>query len=688
MLPKHPQAFFIYSLLILPVLAASIFGAGAFEKHVESAPAAREGETLPVQPAQQGASSLQPSVLLRAESGRSIAFKTQNGRMLGQAEPHSLELPHLVLLRNGRLTPEAERTLQFTLSGVQVPSPGVTATLSLETQHGDPDQGGDDAIRPVVLRQERWIPNPGAQPAVMDVDFRVMFSDSMPGSHPAGATPTDYYRYELTLTVPGSPAESSLYIAQADYAFLLDNEWVAALPATAGSEIGGPRELAVYYYDMLPFQADIFKPETRVQRQAVTSYVGGELLPAMLEAIQLQGETWGFNWDPSWRSYRSADRPGRLSVALTDGVTWYHGQAPSIGHAGISLKVSAGYGESAAYSSLTEKLMSVFHHELFHNWQRSLSLEHGGQGNVSGKDGAWAFFGEGMAVAASAAAQPEMQFSRAAGSRDYLASAGDFIQDLGQSYADANPYHAALYWRFLYEKCGGMQSGVENPRAGMAILRRTLQVLYSREIVDIDASTDLVVYLAPLMDAALGGSACPFQTHAQSLQAFSRSLYGLHLEDGRCRAPGLPAGCGLYDPYARYTPPAATAGSLRLADSIASSYGVDFIEMELEAGAQGEVVWVELSVDPQAGVRFGMDAILVRSRGAGPAQACSVGSLERAASDKGSYLVGVSASNAGCDRLVLIVTRLDAGEDLNPSGAYTIRVLAGLQGSAASQPGL
>ena len=37
------------------------------------------------------------------------------------------------------------------------------------------------------------------------------------------------------------------------------------------------------------------------------------------------------------------------------------------------------------------------------------------------------------------------------------------FQDLITNYDQLDPYSAAVYWRFLYEQCGGMREGVENP---------------------------------------------------------------------------------------------------------------------------------------------------------------------------------------------------------------------------------
>ena len=83
-----------------------------------------------------------PTVILRAASGATTMFVTQNGRTVEDVPPRMLHLPHLVLHRNGALTGSSERTLIVEVTGIKVPAGGVTVTLKVETQHQDPDLGG------------------------------------------------------------------------------------------------------------------------------------------------------------------------------------------------------------------------------------------------------------------------------------------------------------------------------------------------------------------------------------------------------------------------------------------------------------------------------------------------------------------------------------------------------------------
>jgi hypothetical protein len=58
----------------------------------------------------------------------------------------------------------------------------------------------------------------------------------------------------------------------------------------------------------------------------------------MIEAFRVQTEEWGFPWHHEWTSYRP-EEADRLSVALSDGRTWFHGWAPATAHSGISLRI-------------------------------------------------------------------------------------------------------------------------------------------------------------------------------------------------------------------------------------------------------------------------------------------------------------------------------------------------------------
>jgi hypothetical protein len=673
--------------IITSLLTAVVTLSGLTNAYAAVAP--REGAEATIGPV--------PTVILRASSGASIPFSTEDN---SSTLPESREVPHLVLYRNGALTNPHERTLIVEVAGIQVPAAGMTVTLTVETQHEDPDPVGgpaasrsdqtsrlsfiqrDSEKRIPVWREARWIANPSDAPeGGATAAFEHTFDEVVISDTKTLATPTDYFRYDLQV----SGLDRPLHIEE-DYAFLLENQWIAPLPQVEEAAVGAaPDELIVYYADMFPFRKNTRDPATWLPREDVTDYVGTELVPRMIEAFRVQTDEWGFPWYDAWTSYRSGPDAERLSVTLSDGRTWFHDRAPLRAHSGIAIKVTG--GDSAQYDTLTDGVMSTFHHELFHNHQRNISLNESDSGAVAGKGGAWEFFSEGTAVLASSVGQPSLQFTSI--SRAYVSRANSFIGDLGpmsdlnKSYEGLYPYNAAIYWRFLYEQCGQAENGSPGAAAGMAVIRRALTILYSGEVVDVTASTDLIVALPTIMDRALSGSRCPFDTYAESLTAFSHAVYSLRLDGGRCAAPGFPAGCGFYDPYGLYKdPPIETviySGEDRQhAGEIPSSFGMDFVHVTLGRAADGQPLRLELDQAPGAAAEFAVQVRelknLDRSLKLEPVSTRGTG--QRALQTKSpagelSYVIP-AVDRTAYDTLGLIITRVDAGERSDPLGEYTI----------------
>jgi len=269
---------------------------------------------------------------------------------------------------------------------------------------------------------------------------------------------------------------------------------------------------------------------------------------------------------------------------------------------------------------------------------------------------------------------------------------------------EVNPYRGALYWRFLYEQCGGMQNGLEDPAAGMRVIRQILKVLYSREIVDITATNELSRYLPLVMDRSLDHSACPFHSYADSLMAFARAVYRLRLQHGRCTRSGLPEGCGFYDPHQAYAlPPAAifnyhgsaatfSAGNgLPLTGkennhdfqpdlgpssrdtspailNIRSGFGMDFVEIRLDPSAGPVTLAIDFSGVPGEQTRFHVEVweLVGGAEDTRPGrysdQAIPLDTISGAGS-QGVYTVEIPEIDPGLvNSLALIITRLD-GED-------------------------
>ncbi len=351
--------------------------------------------------------------------------------------------------------------------------------------------------------------------------------------------------------------------------------------------------------------------------------------------------------------------------------------------------------------TLTDSLMSTFHHELFHNFQYGLALSGDEIGDFNGMENTWQFFSEGLATFASSVAQPEIQFSQSDSARSYLSKANGFIGgrgfpgNLNSTYAEINPYHAAVYWRFLYEVCGGMSGGAENPRRGMRLIARVMQALYSKEYIDYTKSTDLVKGISIIMDQVLAGpeaAACPFRSFTASLDDFARAIYRLSLADGRCTTPGSPTGCGLYDPHELYSAPIVptlpyTGNELVFAASdqpypagIPSSFGMDFIDVQLNSRLNGQAVTLEIYQQPGAQANFSVQVIHLLNSGSGwaskPVQA-SAFPIEILKVNPTSGLASLTIKHidlAQFNRLGILITRLDTGENLDPVGAYTLVV--------------
>ena len=537
-------------------------------------------------------------VTLKATNNATILFKAKNGKKVAVPATQGRKIPHLVLNRNGVLTPGFERTLLLSLENLTVPKSGLYAHLVIETQHSNPDLGRKNTNKIRLWEDTKFIPYSAETQQSVSVDFKIAFQKFIRQDQRSIRTPTDYYSYDLKLLDSRGNILQELH---EEYAFLMENQWRVPLPKVLeASPNAAPNELLIYYYDMIPFQADLRDPETQIPRQDVGRYIQTELIPAMVDAFKTQTDLWGLPWYAEWSNYRTDEDPKTLSVALGEYYTWFHGSAPSLGHAMISIRVDGSFGE---YSNITDGIMSVFHHELFHNQQRNLSLHFGNTGNIAGKNNAWELFTEGTAVLASFVGQPTVQFERSTLLRSYLKRANAFIGsdgvfggDLNRDYQEV-PYHFAIYWRFLYESCGGIKNGIEDPVTGMTVIRHTLETLYGRKIVNIDASTAVTQALPRILDVALKDTpSCAFHSYDESLIHFSRAIFLLRLEDGRCPTSDSSTYCGFYDPRKLYlTPPAedflVQAGSTtQINGSVSASYGIDLIELELDPSAEGKTL--------------------------------------------------------------------------------------------------
>jgi hypothetical protein len=616
-------------------------------------------------------------VNLTAFSQETIDYKTNNGLELGPDPVKQFEIPHLVLYRNGDLTKPDMRTFRVEITGIAVPPGGATLLLDVSTQHPDFDTNGEIGAVITAWRESVWIENNTASSKKgISKIFTHVFTETVAFGAALIPTPTDYY--DLSVSVVGEGASKPVpgYAYKSTPAFLLENQWLAPLPQVPEAiEGAAPDELVVYYCDMFPFQWIWDDPGTRLPREQIPVYMADELVPAMVDAFQVQSETWGFAWMGLWDSVRMNDDQGQLSVAFSDGETWFHGLSAYQGNAGIS--INPANQKLADYESLTDGILSTFYHEVFHNMQRSINLAYTGNGNSGGLENEWTFFSEGTAVLASSVGQPELQFDAYSERRAYMRNASTFLglglisSDLNKSYARVVPHHTAIYWRILYEQCGGWD-----------IIWRSLDVLYAGEIVDPNASTDFLASLAFIMDLALSESTCPFQKYHDSLMAFARAVYSLRVEGERCQSENHPVGCGFYDPNNLYPEPAAAKLQVgrqdqTYVDRINSSYGMDFLEIEIPHEMDGHSLEIEISGEPDSVSTYSVQLLRGWRDGNGglnmlPDQDGEVRQITQTDRSVSYLLPNINAGDFSI--LALILVRTDAQEDIDSVGAYTIQL--------------
>lgn len=490
---------------------------------------------------------------LRAESGEEIRFQTNNG---GAGSVRS-EIPHLVLFRDGILTPPISRTLTVTVENIQVPLAGVTVTLQVDTQHQNPDLLPGGIVPPIrVWDESRWISNTwGAVRNDVSITFDLEFVEMLPTGDP---TPTDYFLSSVFIN--GNPA-----ILQ-DYAFLMENQWMEPLPTVQEDPVGSaPDSVLIYYTDMIPFAADTTNRATFLPRASVPAYISETVASVITGTFGTEVNDWGMG---PWYEYDGFEQ---LTVAINDYSTWFHGAASNSSRtfnstdAHLSLSPS-GVNQSwlrryvGSSTSAADDLMNGFeattYHEMFHVMERNIKQN---QSTATQRDnlGWWDFVIEGQSVWASSVGQPVLQFN--ANNRQYMAWSNAFLRDLNRSYTlqaqGNNGYQGGIYWRFLYEQCGGLSNLLDGTRVIEVAFEEYSRVFSASGSITNTVTTDL----PPIMDAVFANPDvslnCPFTTYAESLQAFAQNNYALRLDGGRCTNVGVPAGCGYYDPNNLYVFP-------------------------------------------------------------------------------------------------------------------------------------
>jgi hypothetical protein len=314
-------------------------------------------------------------------------------------------------------------------------------------------------------------------------------------------------------------------------------------------------------------------------------------------------------------------------------------------------------------------------HEFFHLAQWNVRLS---AGQTSSR---WTnAIVEGQAIAAASVQYPELELSRehlSSTKSQYSGCAERILEgQLKRSYVDleaeeTHRYDTALYWRFLYEQYGGM-----------GVFRAALEEMARHPAEESAAS------LHEIMDAALGRLEGPFESYEQSLAAYARANLALRLENGRCTGEGA-AACGhrYHDPQRMYTIPSWEAmldyrgSALAYEGSIPASYGTDLLEVSLDEGLEGTPLSIAFHSE---GGRYSVEVWPLRMDATGPRNPMRGQTGVRAVTPRPEALSGDCSAEctytlsrhdlARCDRLALIVVRLDADEETDPTGAYTLTV--------------
>jgi len=267
----------------------------------------------------------------------------------------------------------------------------------------------------------------------------------------------------------------------------------------------------------------------------------------------------------------------------------------------------------------------------------------------------------------------------------FIGSDGHFIGDLNTSYQDVS-YDFALYWRFLYESCGGIKNGIEDPMTGMEVIRHMLETLYKGEVVNVNSSDDVTIALPRILDAALQATpTCPFRSYDESLIHFARAIYLLRLEDGRCSTSTHSTYCGFYDPDSLYqTPPAEdyliqADSTTQINGSISTSYGIDLIEMHVDPEAEGKTLKLILKNISDSENEFNVQLWKVKTlpdEQNSERYSAQTGEPKSIQTENGVLTLEIdNLKQNDFNSLGLIVTRTDPYENTGVTGQYLIQIL-------------
>jgi len=431
----------------------------------------------------------------------------------------------------------------------------------------------------------------------------------------------------------------------------------------------------IIYAALFPFakgQNDFYN---RLAPDAVTDFIEQQFVPIITETWHTQFNIWGLGnpMHPDW------DANHIMEIIITDGP---FALSDNIGTQSQFIGVNnqptkecrIWWGSSnnsfQAYRTLEDAVKAVYSHEFFHLVQRNILLFTEYPANR------WMnLFIEAQGKFAPSVQYPNMEVRRHRVQphlqSEYLDSANRFLtQRLNTSYGvmEADPiykFDAALYWRFLYEQYNDMHivqtALVEMTKHYQQDILPAMETVLNRTFAQVDG---------------------PFETFDDSLIAFARANYALHLRDGRCKVMDFTK-CGgfYYDPSAMYVPPPLEAelvydgSSLTYEGTIPASFGMDFIEIDLDENIlQQSLMLIVEGVSEVA--QFSVQLWKVDQIHPKPYAVTAVPDVIPSRPNGIHELVLTDLDTTNYDRLALIITRLDAQELDDPNGAYTVSVVA------------
>jgi hypothetical protein len=566
------------------------------------------------------------------------------------------EMPMVYLRRQRQPSPMFERTIELRIAG---PVSDTHIRLEAASLHADVATGESHRIVSdfEIPAQQCTAEQPCAIQWILD----------------ATTLPSDFYRLRVT-DLAGQTLWENPHLDRPDLVAL--DTWDAAL--------GAEHTVHITYATLFPYARGEENLNSRLSPAAVADFIEHSFARLISETWHTQFERWGFGQPlhPDWDRDRVVDViVNAPPFALMDGSGTYTALAYSDGQDYPERRIwwRSSMESYARYDALENGYRAIFAHEFFHLMQWNVLL------NAGLPEDLWiGVFIEPQADFAISAQYPELELSRShlvIRNGAYGDSANQYLtRRLNSSYVDfgedaAQNDDMTLYWRFLYEQYGGMD-----------VVRAALEEMGSSP-----QNADVVSGIGEVMNRAFSRVAGPFQTFEASLIEFARANYALRLENGRCASQDASMCGGRYfDPQALYAAPTLEAllqydgqqlttivaqgqgDSSRYRGAIPSSYGMDFIEVDLDPTVLGQPATVRVQAEGQ-GARFSVQIWRLRRGDLFPSALVSAPEVVPQDSD-GAHTVVIRQLDNECNRLALIITRVDPNEATDSVGAYTVTI--------------